>query len=199
VSTQTDEIALIRHGRSEYAPPTRRITPSEFRAWIEGYNRAGIAAESAPAEDIVAAVRNIDCVVCSDLARAVASADRLCPGRRARVSPQFREAGRPVGADWSIRLPLWVWDRISVLMWHIGWSVTDEPRVTARARARAAARELVALAREHQRVVCVGHGRFNAMVGAELRRMGWRGPRRTAGEHWGLSTYYGEDAEAPPN
>jgi hypothetical protein len=56
-------------------------------------------------------------------------------------------------------------------------------------RAQEAAGELGRLAEEFGRVMCVGHGMFNALVGQVLQSLGWEGPPRVASQHWAATTY----------
>jgi broad specificity phosphatase PhoE len=56
-------------------------------------------------------------------------------------------------------------------------------------RAREAAAMLDALAREHERLLVVGHGNFNGLIARELRRLGWKGPHRTASKNWDATVY----------
>jgi broad specificity phosphatase PhoE len=184
-----DEILIVRHGHSSHVFPDRLIKAAEFRAWIDEYNRAGIDLASDPPRELLELAHSITCVVCSDLPRAAASAQRLCPGREMHVSSRFREAGRPLTGDWFARLPLSVWDRISVILWRLGCIMSDESQSAARLRARKAADELIHFAKQSGRILYIGHGLFNSMVAVELRRLGWQGPARMSDEHWGLSTY----------
>jgi broad specificity phosphatase PhoE len=183
------EIILVRHGQSSYPLPTHRITAAEFRTWIVDYNRAGIAAASLPPPELIAATREVPCVVCSDMPRAIASASLLSPGRVPCALPLLREAGRPVGGHWHVKLSLAMWDHISVFLWKLGLIASDESIGAARLRAQEAASELVRLAEEYSRVLCVGHGMFNALVGQALLGLGWEGPPRVGSRYWESTTY----------
>jgi broad specificity phosphatase PhoE len=185
----TLQIHILRHGRSARPFPTRWITPAEFREWIALYNRTGIAGESAPPAELVATIGDVPVIVCSDYPRSIESAARLIPNRQPRISATFREVGRPLQANWNVRLPLKVWDRFSVLLWNMNLISGDESIHAARRRAQEAARELVSLAEESSRVLFVGHGMINVLIGRELLRLGWQGPRRVDDAHWGLGTF----------
>jgi len=152
-------------------------------------NRAGIAGDSQPASETVAAARRAQVMVCSDFPRSIESAGRLVPGCQPRISPLFREVGLPLQEDWNVRLPLTVWDYASRWLWMLNCIQTNESIHAAMRRAREAARELTRLAEESGHVFLVGHGGLNALLGLELRRRGWSGPRRATDDHWGLSTY----------
>jgi len=185
----TIHIHLIRHGRSALALPDRWITPGEFRDWLEIYNRTGIADDSGPPSALVEMMRDSPIVVCSDYPRSIESARRLAPQSDPRMSTAYREAGRPLQGDWSIRLPLEIWDRFSVLCWKLSLIVADESVRAARVRAQLAARELISLAQESSPVLLVGHGMVNTMIGRELLRSGWSGPRRANDNYWGVASY----------
>src|SRR5688572_9177572 len=183
------EITLVRHGRSSHPLATNRITAAEFRMWIVDYNRAGIAADSLPPPELIAATCDMLYVVCSDMPRALASASLLSPGRAPCALPLLREAGRPVGGHWRVKLSLPMWDRISVFLWTMGLIASDESIGAARLRAQEAAYELERLTEEFSRVLCVGHGMFNALVGQALLSLGWEGPPRVGNGHWASTTY----------
>jgi broad specificity phosphatase PhoE len=183
------QIHLVRHGCSAHLWPARRITAQEFCEWIVAFNRTGIAADSFPSDELVAATRGVGVVVCSDLPRSIESAAHLAPEHSPRISSLFREAGRPLNGNWPIRLPLDVWDYISRVLWRINWISTDEPIHVARSRAREATRELVRLAEEFGEVLCVAHGTLNSLVGQELRGLGWEGPGRVLDKYWGMTVY----------
>jgi broad specificity phosphatase PhoE len=185
----TLQIHLVRHGRSARPFPTCRITPAEFREEIAFYNRTGIAETSTPPDEIIAAVGDVPVVVCSDFPRSIESAARLVPNRQPRISATFREVGRPLQWNWKIRLPLEAWDWFSVLLWKMNLISSDESIHAARRRAQEATRELVSWAEESSRVLFVGHGMINAMIGRELCRQGWQGSRRVDDAHWGFSTF----------
>jgi broad specificity phosphatase PhoE len=188
--TNTFEIRLIRHGWSALQAPIGRITSVEFRLWIDAYNQSGIAHDSYPSQGLVASVSNIPIVVCSDFLRSIESARRLLPGANPHVLPLFREAGRPLAFNGRLKLPLSLWDRISVILWRNGIIAGDESIDSARTRAKEAAQVLVRFAEHTSRVLCVAHGTFNTLVGIELRGLGWDGPDRVSNKHWEGGTYY---------
>src|SRR5258708_3262719 len=113
------QIHIMRHGRSAHPFPTRWITPAEFREWIGVFNRSGIADDSRPPDALTALTAGITVVVCSDYPRSIESAARLFPNDQPIISATFREVGCPLQRNLSIRLPLNVWDRFSVLMWKL--------------------------------------------------------------------------------
>lgn len=183
------QIHIMRHGRSALEYPTNWITPAEFREWIGIYNRTGIADDSRPPENLTAALDEIRAVVCSDYPRSIESAARLFPGRPPIISALFREVGRPLPARSGIRLPLQIWDRLSILLWKLSLIASDESIRAACQRVQAATRDLVNLAQEFSCVLFVGHGMMNGLIGQALRRQGWHGPRHVNDEYWGITSF----------
>ncbi len=88
-----------------------------------------------------------------------------------------------------MKLTLGTWDRVSFFLWKWGRLACDESIAAATDRAQKAAAELAQLASAHPRVLCVGHGTFNAMVATALLRRGWCGPVRVDDDYWGRSAY----------
>jgi broad specificity phosphatase PhoE len=184
------QILLVRHGRPSCPIHNDPLTLSQFHAWIDTYNLAGLAPDSPPPPDLIDRARTIQCIVSSDLPRASESAHRLAPHAHARTSALYREAGRPLPCwDPKRSATLSAWDRLSVQAWRNNRIQTDESLDRAIARAREAAQELTTLAAEFTTVLCVAHGTFNALLASQLLRLNWLGPQTPADEHWGATTY----------
>ena len=169
---------------------TRRLTAVEFRAWVETYQRHGIASDSIPPDSLLVDARAAAVVVCSDLPRGVESARRLADGREVVASPLLREAGSAMPGNWlGLRLSTTTWDWGFHYLWLCGVRPVGESVQGARRRAREACTWLESLASEQGPVLVVAHWTINRFLAAELRRREWRGPRRSAGENWGLTRY----------
>jgi broad specificity phosphatase PhoE len=184
------EIVLVRHGRSALERVPGRINATQLRAWIDAYHEHGIADDSVPAAALIQEGERAGMIVCSDLRRAVESAQRIAPGRIAQESPLLREAGWPPRGDWGgIRLPLIVWGTLSFLLRRSGWS-SGETWGQAQGRAGEAVERLAELAATHKRVLVVAHGNLNMLMARELRRRGWNGGRWPASRNWGYTRYW---------
>ncbi len=59
----------------------------------------------------------------------------------------------------------------------------------AQPRAKDATVRLCQFAEQHGSVLLVGHAIFNRLLGRELRRIGWHGPRSPSGGYWGIGVY----------
>jgi len=182
------EITIIRHGPSAYQE-NRRVTGKQFGAWISAYNAAGISAAVAPPRALVEKTRAVGLVVSSNLKRAIESATCLDASRLPWTSPLLREAELPAAFPTTVRLPPSVWAGLARTAWLLGWSPHTESVQEARERARHAAETLGKPAAEHASLLVVGHGIFNQLVVWELRRSGWRGPRRSGRSPWASAVY----------
>ena len=188
-STQ-QRIVLVRHGHSAHIERPGWIDAHGVHRWREGYDAAGILPESAPPNELIAETARAACVVTSDLARAVASAERLAPGRATRVSPLLREM--------MLELPSWVRTRLPLAVWevciHLHWKMQERQGRIATEEDLGRAAQAVALleevARESSPVVVVTHGAFRRLLDLQLIANGWAAVGRTGGyRNWSTWSY----------
>jgi broad specificity phosphatase PhoE len=180
-------LLLIRHGRSAHVP-AGRLDRAGVERWLADYDAAGILDEDAPPAALAAEVAHAAVVVASDLPRAIASAERLAPGRELLVSPLVREVALPIPGWVPGRVPLTAW----ALAIHASWVAglvrrrAEAPEVVARVRAAAAwcAARCDAAGREAT-VAVVTHGVMRRLLARELLAAGWRAePGRRSYAHW---------------
>ena len=188
VSTPNKSITFVRHGRVLISPSTR-IPADDFRAFVERYRISGVDSENAPPQRLCELAQSADVLACSDLPRAVESAQLLAPSRDAFRDALFREAGIPVKLPVPFHLRPTTWTFWARVLWFAGWNGDCESLVEARDRSRRAAARLRELASLHGTVVLVAHGIINSLMARELRRDGWRGPWTAARRHWGATRY----------
>lgn len=149
--------------------------------WREAYDAAGILDDSAPPAELVAVAARAECLVTSDLARAVASAERLAPGKPVRISPLLREM--------ELEIPRWVRARWPLPVWevciHLHWLMKERRGTIAELsdvkRASNAAALLDDVSREAPTVVVVTHGAFRRVLALQLATSGWAADRRERG------------------
>jgi broad specificity phosphatase PhoE len=182
-------IVLLRHGRSAHVA-AGWLDADAVRRWFADYDLAALAHDERPPEHARALVREVGCVVASDLPRARASAALLLPdGPPARESPLLREVAMPVPTWPGVRLPM------------IGWAVATGARVAfarlrrepppeaARRQAEAAAAWLRELAAAHGSVLAVTHGGVRSLITTVLREEGWTlTPGGSRYAHWSAWT-----------
>jgi broad specificity phosphatase PhoE len=172
-------IILIRHGKPaiETAP---RTCHRGFRDYIDDYEEAGLDPESAPPEELVDLVKELNAVFTSDSKRAADSARSLLPQADLIADALFGEAPLAAPKIPLIKMKVPVWAVMSRILWHAGFHPDIENYRRAKHRAAQAADILLGRAKKNDGVaVLVAHGYFNAMIGRVLNK---RGLRRT-GSH----------------
>lgn len=174
-------VVLVRHGRSAHIDNVGWIDNAGVHRWRDAYDAAGILDESVPPADLIAQAASADCIVSSDLTRAIASAERLAPGRALRVSPLLREMALEIPRWVRARWPLSVWEVCIHLHWVArGLRGTIAP-LEELTRATDAVSWLAELTREAPSVVVVTHGAFRRLLGIRLVETGWTAERRVGG------------------
>jgi broad specificity phosphatase PhoE len=166
-------ILLVRHGR-----PTLALGPRTshhgFRRFIDAYEDSGLDPQSAPPEELLDLVGELNAVFTSHSPRAQDSARVLAPQAELVADPLFAEA--PLAAPriplLKMKIPLWA--VMARVLWHAGYHPEIENYRRAKARAAAAAEILLERAASNDgSAVLVAHGYFNAMIGRVLRKRGF--------------------------
>jgi broad specificity phosphatase PhoE len=186
----TSRIMLVRHGRSAHVSEERWIDAAGVHRWRDAYDAAGIDGSSEPPVTLLNEAARADVVIASDLARAIASAERLAGGREVRVSPLLRESMLDIPTWLPARWPLTVW----AIAIHIQWLARVARRIpinpAEKQRVSAAVDWLENVMHEHRHVVVVTHGVFRGRLGVELVARGWTAERRISGyQHWSVWAY----------
>lgn len=180
------KITLMRHGKPVLAK-TGWVAPVEMAHWIECYQLSEVAADGVPHLSLALA-NSATCIVASTARRALSSVQVL--GQTVRVTDAvFGEAELPFALWRFPRLPPFVWAAIFRMLWLVGYSRGADSIQATKARARAAAHQLIALAGQGAPVLLVGHGIMNRLIARELLALGWAGPAKPASQHWGASVY----------
>lgn len=181
-------IILARHGKLDWDSGTR-IPGRALAEW----RRAGAAAPLDPSNRPSAALQQLAdasaVLVASPMRRSLDSAAVLRPGAPPLVEPLVQEVDSPSAIRSGLRLPAKLWSVLARLAWYCGWSPGAESYPAARRRAVEAAAHLAALAQAHGRILLIGHGIMNGLIGKRLRRAGWSGPWFRLYRHWGFAVY----------
>ncbi|WP_067839452.1 histidine phosphatase family protein [Amphibacillus sediminis] len=185
------EITLIRHGKSTWIEK-KSITCQEFKIWVEKYDSNGVLEEKFYPTETIKKINEANLILTSDLKRAVTSARLLKPKAPAISDPIFRETELPMPTKKLLGLKLNPnsWSIILRCLWFSGYSRGCESLNDAKIRAEKAAKYLVRYAMEHDRIVLVGHGFFNRLVGNELKKIGWNSKKKTSSKHWQSTTFW---------
>jgi len=166
-------IVLIRHGRPAIAP-NPRTSHAGFRHYIDAYEAAGLDPESAPPEEIQDLVRELSAVYTSTKPRSTDSAKALAPNAELIADPLFAEAPLASPRIPLLRMKVPKWAVVARILWHAGYHPEIEDYRRAKHRAAQAADILIKRAGEEGQTALVAHGYFNAMIGRELSRRGFR-------------------------
>ena len=188
-ATRVGAITLARHGEPDLSRKVK-LTAREYRDWWARYEAVGIVAgQSAPPRLMQAALK-AGAVYTSTRPRSIETAKVLVGGRATTPEALFIEAPLPP-PNWpdAIRLPPRAWGVISRVSWWIGGHKNEESRPQAKSRAIRAARLLHEVASGGTDVLLVAHGYFNTMIGAELRRLGWRCVGGRGYRYWSTRHY----------
>ena len=181
-------IILVRHGRP--ALPLRpRTSHSGFRDYIDAYEQAGLDPESLPPQELSDLVKELDHVFTSDRPRAHESARALAPHAELKADPLFAEAPLASPRIPLIRMRVPKWAVMARLLWHAGYHPEIENYRRAKHRASEAADILMKRAGKEGQTALVAHGYFNAMIGRELRRRGFRKSGSHRVKYWNAVIY----------
>ncbi len=179
---------LIRHGRPaiETSPRTGH---REFSDYIDAYEAAGLDPANAPPEELRDLVRELTAIFTSGRPRAHESARLLAPAAELIADPLFAEAPLASPRIPLLRMTVPKWAVVARILWHAGYhpAIEDYPR--ARTRAHQAADILIARARADGTAALVAHGYFNAMIGRQLRKRGWRRTGSHRVRYWNAVIY----------
>lgn len=182
------KIILMRHGKPVLAN-TGWVTPVEMEQWIEHYNFAEVEADGVPPTSLILA-SSAACVVASTSRRALSTVHAL--GHTVCIADTvFCEAQLPFTLWRFPRLPPFVWAAFFRLLWFLGYSRDSESVEVAKARAKAATHQLIALADTggQSPVLLVGHGIMNRLIAKELIALGWSGISQQESKYWRASVY----------
>lgn len=175
-------ITIARHGEPALSRKVV-LSPGQYLEFWTRYEEGGLKADQAAPDHLIEYAKGCDLIIASTRRRAVESA-RLVAGPAVFVEDiRFIEAPLPP-PPWPafVRLSPKMWGFFSRFWWwwfnhHAG----QETKAQATVRARTAATTISDAADQGRNVLVLAHGFFNAMLGLELMRMGWR---RTWGHGW---------------
>ncbi len=181
-------IVLIRHGRPAI-PTDSRTSHSEFRTYIDAYEAAGLDPASAPPEELQDLVKELTAIYTSGRPRSTDSAKALAPNAELIADPLFVEAPLASPRIPLLRMTVPKWAVMARILWHAGYHPEIENYRRAKHRAAEAADILTRRAHKEGRTALVAHGYFNAMIGRELRRRGFRKTGNHRVRYWNAVIY----------
>lgn len=181
-------IILVRHGRPAIST-NQRTSHHGFRDYIDAYEAAGLDPESAPPEELQDLVKGLTAVFTSHRPRSQDSARAIAPHAELIADPLFEEAPLASPRIPLVKLGVPAWAVMSRILWHAGYHPEIENYRRAKQRAKAACDILIFKAQEDGTSVLVAHGYFNAMIGRELARRGFRRTGLHRVRYWNAVSY----------
>lgn len=179
------EIILLRHGRPN-VELSGYLNTKELKRLVYAYEKSGI--QDLPSKKLKQSINNYY-VVCSDLNRSIESAKKLNLNFIHLSDAIFRETDIPYFDNIRLTLPVKVWVILLRVMWLFGFSKNGESFFQAKNRSKKAAGKLISLAQKNEKMVVVGHGLINRLIGKELEKKGWQAQKREGKSYWELKKY----------
>ena len=183
-SGRSGAIILARHGEPALSRRLK-LDARGYDRWWAAYEAGGILPGQTPPAELLDQARRAGAVFTSIRPRAIETAKVLVGERSLCIEPMLVEAPLPAPRmPGFLRLSPRAWGVISRALWWLGHHRGQETRTQARARARQAAARLIDEAGQGEDVLVLAHGFFNAMVGGELGRRGWRCVQDRGFRYW---------------
>ncbi len=179
------QITILRHGIPDLSSWSK-IHTLEIPGWIAEYNSAGVEQEiSQSCEEMISELEH-KYIVCSHLKRSIHSAKVIGYQSPDLIDSVFNEAGLLVIRIPFVRLTPHVWSMIFRLFWIIGVSNQVESLSAFKIRVSLAAEKLIHQAKNHDKVLFIGHGIINRFLAKELILKGWEGKEApNDNKYWG--------------
>ena len=181
-------IILVRHGRPAISTQLR-TSHRGFRDYIDAYEAAGLDPNSVPPDELQDLVGELTAIYTSGRPRSLDSARALAPNAELIADPLFVEAPLASPRIPLLRMSVPKWAVMSRILWHAGYHPEIENYRRAKQRASQAAEILVGRAIEDGTTALVAHGYFNAIIGRELRRRGFRRTGSHRVQFWNAVIY----------
>lgn len=179
------EIVLLRHGKPK-VELSGYISAKELKKLVIAYAQSSI--NDAPLEQLKIKFSD-HYVICSDLPRSIDSAKKLNL-KNIHISDElYRETDIPHFDRFFLKLPATLWLILLRIMWWFGFSQNGESFFQAKNRSKQAAEALIMQAQKNKKVIVVGHGLMNRLIGKELEKKGWLSSERVGKRYWEYCLY----------
>lgn len=179
------EIILLRHGKPK-VELSGYLSTKQFKQLASDYAKSSI--NDAPIEKLKTRFNN-HYVICSDLLRSIDSAKKLNLNNINISDALYRETDIPHFDRFFFKLPATLWLILLRILWLFGFSQNGESFSQAKARSKQAAENLIMLAQKNKKVIVVGHGLMNRLIGKKLEKKDWRSSERVGKRYWEYRSY----------
>ncbi|OSN07936.1 hypothetical protein AU510_04930 [Lonsdalea britannica] len=182
------EITLMRHGQPTITRfrGSEKIKAAEMHAWIAGYDASDVTGH--PPQEAKSVCDERDFILSSPLQRARSSLFEL-DAHPDLILDNLREAPLPLVALPWLKLSPHTWLIVFRLFWFLRLSHGLESRSAVQQRAKQATCDLIAAAKQRDRIFSMGHGLMNRLISRELERQGWKKTQGEGSGYWGWVTY----------
>ena len=179
------EIVLLRHGKPN-VELKGYLSTKELKNLVSACEQSSI--QDVPTEKLKT-IFNDHYVICSDLPRSVDSAKKLNLKNIHVSNSLYRETDLPHFDKLYLKLPVMLWLIFLRMIWVFGFSKNAESFKQAKKRSKLAADEIIKLTRKNKKVIIVGHGLINHLIGKELQKRKWQVTERVGKRYWAFSSY----------
>lgn len=179
------EIVLLRHGKPK-VDLSGYLSTKELKQLVAAYNESKI--QDLPSEKLKTSYKNYY-VICSNLPRSIDSAKKLSLNNIHVSDELYREADIPYFEKINLILPVTFWVILLRIMWLFGFSNNGESFSQAKNRSKYAAENLMQLAQEQKKIIVVGHGLMNRLIGKQLKKKGWQAREKLGKSYWEQHKY----------
>lgn len=179
------EIILLRHGKPK-VELSGYLSVKELKQLVNDYDKSGI--QSSPDKKLKSKFSD-HFVICSDLVRSTESAKKLGLNNIHLSDALFREADLPHFENNFLILPVAGWLILLRVLCLLGFKKNGESFLQAKERSKSAAEKIIALAEHNQKIIVVGHGLMNRLIGKQLQKKGWFESERVGKSFWEFRKY----------
>jgi len=180
------KIIIMRHAKVQIE--NHKIYANELKSQIEKYDKAPIEKQVKNLDELKELTDNVDFFVSSGLRRSLDSLALL--DREANyIDRVFAEVESPYTKLKILKLPLYSWGFWFKILWRLGYSGGSCSYRESKEDAHKASLQLEELAKQHDRVLLLGHGIKNTLIAKSLKSRGWRESKKMSLKNWGYGTY----------
>ena len=192
-------IITVRHGRPDLSRD-KKISARQYGDWWAAYDRAGLASDQSPPEQLYDLAAEAQTVLSSTLPRAIETAAWATNGNRhVPADEMFVEAPLPPPPVPLIKLRPGTWGVVSRSFWFWGFAPNGiENHRQAWERVAQICERLGAIAKDGDVMLCA-HGYLNWMIDRRMPKHGWRRTaRHGANNYWSWRIYETAEANVTP-